>query len=255
MARRVATRDIEYMYFLWVRVSSLFRGLCTSFLQIAIFTSMTKIMSKQHKISFPNPTFVDVSFCPNPCSFWKLTTGHVCGNAWCLGWQQIQISKANVADKLALGFWRVSVVAYFCPLHASYFSTDYVNMQDIYVNMQDIYVNMQDNYVNMQDVYVNLQDNYVNMQLIYVNMQLIYVNMQDNYVNMQLIMSTCKIFMSTCNLFMCTCNIIMLTCKIIMSKCNLFMSTCNLFISTCKIIMLTCKILCQHARYLCQHAT
>ena len=89
----------------------------------------------------------------------------------------------------------IHMVAYFCPLHASYFSTDYVNMQD--------------NYVNMQDKYVNMQDNYVNMQLIYVNMQLIYVNMQDNYVNMQLIMSTCKIFMSTCNLFMCTCKIIM----------------------------------------------
>ena len=28
-------------------------------------------------------------------------------------------------------------VAYFCHLHASYFSTDYVNMQDKYVNMQD----------------------------------------------------------------------------------------------------------------------
>ena len=25
----------------------------------------------------------------------------------------------------------------FLPLHASYFSTDYVNMQDTYVNMQD----------------------------------------------------------------------------------------------------------------------
>ena len=42
------------------------------------------------------------------------------------------------------------MVAYFCPLHASYFSTDYVNIQDTYVNMQDknkkqlIYVNMQD---------------------------------------------------------------------------------------------------------------
>ena len=43
------------------------------------------------------------------------------------------------------------MVAYFCPLRASYFSTDYVNMQDTYVNMQDKYVNMQDNYVNMQD--------------------------------------------------------------------------------------------------------
>ena len=73
------------------------------------------------------------------------------------------------------------------PLHASYFSTDYVNMQD--------------NYINMQDKYVNMQDSYVKMQLIYVNMQLIYVNMQDNYVNMQFIMSSCKIFMSTCNLF------------------------------------------------------
>ena len=29
------------------------------------------------------------------------------------------------------------MVAYFCPLHVSYFSTDYVNMQDKYVNMQD----------------------------------------------------------------------------------------------------------------------
>ena len=29
------------------------------------------------------------------------------------------------------------MVAYFCPLYASYFSTDYVNMQDKYVNMQD----------------------------------------------------------------------------------------------------------------------
>ena len=37
------------------------------------------------------------------------------------------------------------MVAYFCPLHASYFSTDYVNMQDTYVNMRDNYVNMQDN--------------------------------------------------------------------------------------------------------------
>ena len=36
------------------------------------------------------------------------------------------------------------MVAYFCPLRASYFSTDYVNMQDTYVNMQDKYVNMQD---------------------------------------------------------------------------------------------------------------
>ena len=43
------------------------------------------------------------------------------------------------------------MVAYFCPIHASYFSTDYVNMQDTYVNMQDKYVNMQDNYVNVQD--------------------------------------------------------------------------------------------------------
>ena len=44
-----------------------------------------------------------------------------------------------------------TMVAYFCPLHASYFSTDYVNMQDTYVNMQDKYVNMQDNYVNLLD--------------------------------------------------------------------------------------------------------
>ena len=43
------------------------------------------------------------------------------------------------------------MVAYFCPLNASYFSTDYVNMKDTYVNMQDKYVNMQDNYVNMLD--------------------------------------------------------------------------------------------------------
>ena len=54
------------------------------------------------------------------------------------------------------------MVAYFCPLHASYFSRDYVNMQDTYVNMQDKYVNMQDNFVNMQDKN--------KMQLIYVNM-------------------------------------------------------------------------------------
>ena len=26
------------------------------------------------------------------------------------------------------------MVAYLCPLHASYFSTDYVNMQDTYLN-------------------------------------------------------------------------------------------------------------------------
>ena len=32
------------------------------------------------------------------------------------------------------------MVAYFCTLHASYVSTDYINMQDIYVNMQDNYV-------------------------------------------------------------------------------------------------------------------
>ena len=43
------------------------------------------------------------------------------------------------------------MVPYFCPLHAGYLSTDYVNMQDTYVNMQDKYVNMQNNYVNMQD--------------------------------------------------------------------------------------------------------
>ena len=36
-----------------------------------------------------------------------------------------------------------TMVAYLCPLHASYFSTDYVNMQDTYVNMQDKRVNMQ----------------------------------------------------------------------------------------------------------------
>ena len=35
------------------------------------------------------------------------------------------------------------IVAYFCPLHASYFSTDYVNMQDTYANLQDKYANMQ----------------------------------------------------------------------------------------------------------------
>ena len=50
-----------------------------------------------------------------------------------------------------------TMVAYFCPLHASYFSTDYVNMQDNYVNMQDKYVDMRDNYVNMQLIYVNMQ--------------------------------------------------------------------------------------------------
>ena len=52
-----------------------------------------------------------------------------------------------------------SMLAYFCPLHASYFFfTDYVNVQDTYVKMQDKYVNMQDKYVNMQDNYVNMQD-------------------------------------------------------------------------------------------------
>ena len=83
------------------------------------------------------------------------------------------------------------MVAYFCPLHASYFSRDYFNMQDTYVNIQDKYVNMQDNYVNMQDknkmqlIYVNMQDIYVNMPDTYVNMQDNYVNMRDNYVNMR----------------------------------------------------------------------
>ena len=43
------------------------------------------------------------------------------------------------------------MVAYFCPLHASYFSTDYVKMQDTYISMHDKYVNMQDGYDNMQD--------------------------------------------------------------------------------------------------------
>ena len=38
----------------------------------------------------------------------------------------------------------IPMVTYFCPLHATYFSTDYVNMQDTYVNMQDNYVNMKD---------------------------------------------------------------------------------------------------------------
>ena len=82
------------------------------------------------------------------------------------------------------------MVAYFCPLHASYFSTDYVNMQDTYVNMQDNYVNMRDNYVNMQDNYVNMQDTYVNMQDNYVNMRDNYVNMQLIYVNIQIETST-----------------------------------------------------------------
>ena len=78
-------------------------------------------------------------------------------------------------------------MAYFCPLHASNFSTNYISMQDTYVNMQDKYINMQDTYVNMQDkdkmklIYVNMQDIYGDMQYIYVNMQDTYVNMQDNY--------------------------------------------------------------------------
>ena len=43
------------------------------------------------------------------------------------------------------------IVAYFCPLCASYFSIKYVDMQDRYVDMQDSYVNMQDKYVDMQE--------------------------------------------------------------------------------------------------------
>ena len=109
------------------------------------------------------------------------------------------------------------MVAYLCPLCASYFSFNYVDMQDKDVDMQDSYVNMQHNYadmqencnqirviknlkcrqhvtskmldtlpidVNMQLIYVNMQLLYVDMQLIYVDMQLSYVNMQDKYVDM-----------------------------------------------------------------------
>ena len=43
------------------------------------------------------------------------------------------------------------MVAYLCPLCASYFSIKYVDMQDKYVDMQDNYVNMQHNYVDMQE--------------------------------------------------------------------------------------------------------
>ena len=43
------------------------------------------------------------------------------------------------------------MVAYLCPLCASYFSIKYVDMQDKYVDMQESYVNMQHNYVDMQD--------------------------------------------------------------------------------------------------------
>ena len=66
----------------------------------------------------------------------------------------IQVNGSEFKIKGHIGL--LYMVAYFCPLHASYFSTDYVNMQDNYVNMQDKYVNMQDNYVNMQFMYVNM---------------------------------------------------------------------------------------------------
>ena len=108
----------------------------------------------------------------------------------CLQKYSVQIKPRHILEKLMFSRLKglIFMVAYFCPFHASYFSTDYVNMQDTYVNMQDNYVNMQDNYVNMQDknkkqfIYVNMQDIYVNMKDTYENMQDNYVNMQDNYV-------------------------------------------------------------------------
>ena len=42
------------------------------------------------------------------------------------------------------------MIEYLCPLCASYFSINYVDMQDKDVDMQDSYVNMQHNYVDMQ---------------------------------------------------------------------------------------------------------
>ena len=44
------------------------------------------------------------------------------------------------------------MVAYFCPLRASYFSIKYVDMQDRYVDMQPSYVNMQHKYGDMQEI-------------------------------------------------------------------------------------------------------
>lgn len=42
------------------------------------------------------------------------------------------------------------MVEYLCPLSASYFLINYVDMQDIDVDMHDSYVKMQHNYVAMQ---------------------------------------------------------------------------------------------------------
>ena len=89
------------------------------------------------------------------------------------------------------------MVAYLCSLCASYFSRNYVDMQDSYVNMQHNYVDMQENCNQIrgiknlkcrQHVTSKILDKLpidVNMQLIYVNMQLLYLNMQFNYVNVQ----------------------------------------------------------------------
>ena len=104
------------------------------------------------------------------------------------------------------------MVAYLCPLCASYFSFNYVDMQDKDVDMQDSYVNMQHNYADMQEncnqirviknlkypqhvtskmqntlpIDVNMQLSYVNMQDKYIDMQHIYVDMQHIYVDIQL---------------------------------------------------------------------
>ena len=110
-------------------------------------TNKNKSMPRRHCISemhmrntivWENSFFVNLyktcSFVENQCFVYKSNT---------ISFYYIN----NKYDKSTLE----TMMAYFCPLQGSYFSTDYVNMQDTYVNIQDKYVNMQDNYIKMQD--------------------------------------------------------------------------------------------------------
>lgn len=63
------------------------------------------------------------------------------------GWTKRNILHSKYSVILSL-----CMVEYLCPLRASYFSINDVDMQDKDVYMQDSYVNMHHNYVDMQEV-------------------------------------------------------------------------------------------------------